>query len=265
MNDIRHITSAPYHPASNGLSERAVQIVKQGLRKQTEGEIQTRVDRFLFSYRNTPHPTTGCTPAELLLRCKPRSWLNLLHPKRKHHVEVKQEQQQQYRNVHKRQRLFADVQDVYISQHERGTPWLSAFVTKQSGQIVNKELFDGRHARHHLDHVFPHGDFTNVSPATSRDEQPCLSADSPLVETAKPAAEPKFILRRSSRQTKPIVHLDICTHITYSSLHYSVICISQSKSRTVVILYLMYDPCILMITEWSQWRDFCLVQFCHVK
>ena len=133
MNGIRHITCALYHPASNGLAERAVQIMKQGLRKQTDGDIETRVDRFPFSYRNTPHTTTGCTTAELLLRRKPRSRLNLLHPERKHHVEVKQEQQQQYRNEHTRQRSFADGQDVYVSQRERGTSWLPAVVTKQSG------------------------------------------------------------------------------------------------------------------------------------
>ena len=55
MKGIRHITSAPYHPASNELAERAVQVVKQGLRKHIAGNIQTRVDRFLFSHQNTPH------------------------------------------------------------------------------------------------------------------------------------------------------------------------------------------------------------------
>ena len=32
-NGIKHFTSAPYHPASNGLAERVVQIVKNGLKK----------------------------------------------------------------------------------------------------------------------------------------------------------------------------------------------------------------------------------------
>ena len=47
-NGIRHTTCAPYHPASNGLAERAVQIVKQGLKK--EGSLNDQLARFLLSY-----------------------------------------------------------------------------------------------------------------------------------------------------------------------------------------------------------------------
>ena len=42
-NGIKHLTSAHCHPASNGLAERALQIVKKGLKKITHGTMHTRV------------------------------------------------------------------------------------------------------------------------------------------------------------------------------------------------------------------------------
>ena len=40
-NHICHFKTAPYHPSSNGLAERAVQTLKKGMKKQITGTIQT--------------------------------------------------------------------------------------------------------------------------------------------------------------------------------------------------------------------------------
>ena len=79
-NGIRHKTSAPYHPASNGLAKRAVQIVKRGVKKLKLDTLQDKICCFLFSYRNTPQSTTGVISSELLLGRKMCSPLDLLHP-----------------------------------------------------------------------------------------------------------------------------------------------------------------------------------------
>ena len=66
-NGIRHARSAPYHPATNRLAERAVQTVKEGLRKAVEGSLQTKLSRYLFQYCLSPHTTSGVSPSELLI------------------------------------------------------------------------------------------------------------------------------------------------------------------------------------------------------
>ena len=57
-NGIRHITSAPYHPSTNGLAERAVQTVKHGLRKMEGESVEEKIIKIFAEYR-TPHSTTG--------------------------------------------------------------------------------------------------------------------------------------------------------------------------------------------------------------
>ena len=56
---IRHITSAPHHPSTNGLAERAVHTVKSGLKHMGNGNIEHNLLGFLFVYRCTSHSTTG--------------------------------------------------------------------------------------------------------------------------------------------------------------------------------------------------------------
>ena len=79
-NGIKHTLVSPYHPASNGLAERAVQTVKVGLKKQSGGSLEQRLYRFLFQYRITPHSTTGQSPAQLLMNRRVRSRLDLTSP-----------------------------------------------------------------------------------------------------------------------------------------------------------------------------------------
>ena len=82
-NGIRHIVSPPYHPASNGAAERAVQVVKQALRKQVFDSrdagrsLQHQLYNFLLKYRCTPHTVTGQSPAELFLKRPLRNSLSL--------------------------------------------------------------------------------------------------------------------------------------------------------------------------------------------
>ncbi len=58
QNGIKHVRTSPYHPASNGLAERAMQSFKAAMKKSPSVPFPTRVARFLFQYRLTPHTTT---------------------------------------------------------------------------------------------------------------------------------------------------------------------------------------------------------------
>ena len=95
QNGIRHVTFAPYHPASNGLAERAVQTFKNFMKKSTDGSIEACVSRFLLQYRITPQTTTGTSP-ELLMRRRPRSRLDLLIPDVCTKMHRKQQNRKQY-------------------------------------------------------------------------------------------------------------------------------------------------------------------------
>ena len=92
-NGIQHLTSAPYHPSSNGLAERAVQIVKKGLKKVKTSSFRSRLAKVLLHYRIQPQETIGMAPAELLLRRQPRTKLDLLKPNTAQRIEQKQQSQ----------------------------------------------------------------------------------------------------------------------------------------------------------------------------
>ena len=79
QNGIKHSQTSPYHPSSNGLAERAVRTVKQGIAK-LESPIHTRLTRFLLNYRITPQTSTGLSPSQLLMGRRLRTRLDMINP-----------------------------------------------------------------------------------------------------------------------------------------------------------------------------------------
>ena len=166
-NGFRHTRCAAYHPSSNGLAERAVQTLKEALKK-TSGDIATRLARFLFQYRNTPHTTTGISPAELLLGRKPRTLLDLLHPGNSPtepqstevpqdvYARVAKNQQRQKASHDKRakQRLFHVGQSVYVKNFQGPPTWLPGVVTATRAPLTFEvNVGDGKTVRRHVDHI----------------------------------------------------------------------------------------------------------------
>jgi len=135
-NNIRHVRTAPYHPSSNGLSKRAVQTFKLGIKKQLTGTLQTKLSRFLFHYRLTPNATTGVAPAELMLARRPRSHLDFVVPKMKNRVQQQQQKQKIQHDQHSQARLFTQGDLVFIRDFHRGAAkptWMPGTVLQQDG------------------------------------------------------------------------------------------------------------------------------------
>ena len=84
-NGITHKTSAPYHPSTNGLAENAMRSFKKGITRALKDgrnktvSLSTLISRYLASYRNVPHSSTGETPAKLMFGRILRTGLDFLN------------------------------------------------------------------------------------------------------------------------------------------------------------------------------------------
>ena len=156
-NGIRHTTSAPYHPASNSLAERAVQTFKSALIK-SGGDVETSLACFLFTYRLTPHTTTGLTPAEMLLGSKPRSQLDSIRPRSgtaiADKVKTSQARQKANHDARAKDRSFGLNDPVYSKDVGGKQEWIPGVIRKFTGPVsAIVELEDGRMCRRHFNHL----------------------------------------------------------------------------------------------------------------
>ena len=153
-NGVRHVRTPPYHPASNGLAERAVQTFKEGMKKMQEGSVETKLLRFLFKYRITPHSSTGVSPAELMFGRKLRSHLDCLQPHLHEKVEDSQNRQKIGHDSRAKSREFRVDELVYAKNYGSGLPWLPGKVVKKLGTVMYRVLLEnGQKVRKHADQL----------------------------------------------------------------------------------------------------------------
>ena len=154
QNGIIHVTSAPYHPSTNGLAERAVQTFKQGLLHQKLGSIETKLSCFLFKYRLTPHSTTGSSPAELLLGRRPRFGLDILHPDLAVQVESRQATQKQDHDTRGiSERKFVEGDLVYVRDFRFPKKWIPGVIATVTGPLSYTVKIGSGVVRRHIDHL----------------------------------------------------------------------------------------------------------------
>ena len=150
-NGIKHIRTTPYHPSSNGQVERVVQVFKEGTERSGSGTLETKLNRFLFHYRTTPHTTTGLTPAELLMGRHIRTHLDLMHPDLTTEVHAKQQRQVTDRNKGTKDRTVAVGETVFVQDLPSWTP--GVVKEKRGPQSYLIELSNGCMVRRHIDHL----------------------------------------------------------------------------------------------------------------
>ncbi|XP_026546054.1 uncharacterized protein K02A2.6-like [Notechis scutatus] len=177
---IRHALTAPFHPASNGMAERAVRSVKEALERFGPIDWHSKLSRYLLTQHSTPCTTTNKSPAELLMGRRLRTTLDRLHP---HYTPVSP--------------LASDSQTREFTQHDlvyarnySGHPlWVPGQVVAITGPKSYRVLLDdGRIWRWHIDQLRRHWRVADGDPRCPPSEPVyLLSAETfPLSEPVYP-------------------------------------------------------------------------------
>ena len=101
-----------------------------------KGDLETRLSRFLFQYRITPHTTTGVSPAEPLMGRQPQSHLDLMLPHVGSRVYADQFRQKMAHDQRARNRSFELGDTVFIKNFADGPTWLPGVVTVVHGLLI---------------------------------------------------------------------------------------------------------------------------------
>lgn len=152
-NGIKHLLSPPYHPATNGQIERAIQTFKNKIKKIENLNLpwSEMMSKVLYHMRTVPNSSTNRTPAEMLNGRKYRTAMSTLHsdsaPNR---GELQLEKAAQRPPA----RTFAVDQPVLIHMYGPGDKWQRATVEMVEGPSSYRvRTEDGELHRRHADQM----------------------------------------------------------------------------------------------------------------
>jgi hypothetical protein len=155
---ITHTFTPAYHPASNGAAESAVKLCKRALKKafREHADVEEALQEYLMAYRNTPHSTTGQSPAMLLQRRGLRGRLDLLRPGRELEQRVAAAQRRQGQSAGGTDRTFKVGDLVWFRDYGSGEKWLRGKIDSLIGTrivVVVRENDLSTKCRRHVDQV----------------------------------------------------------------------------------------------------------------
>lgn len=187
-NHVCHVTSAPYYPQSNGLAERAVRTIKEGIKKNKHGSLLTRISKFLLRYRTKP-TRDGKSPAEMLLGFQPRTRLSAHFPEE----EVTRDPTVS-RPPAPLSQIFSPGAPVWSRQYNQaGQRWLPGTVTSTRGRRIVTVDTAGGVQRRHVDQVRPwlaEGEVKQEFYAARPEDNQVAEIDPPsAVEDAEPSSD----------------------------------------------------------------------------
>lgn len=132
-NGINHLTTAPFHPQSNGQAERFVDTFKRAIKKITYSglAIQEALDIFLQTYRTTPNAQleNNNTPAKVMFGRPIRTCIELLRPVKSPLSDHQYESSRQFETD---SHVFAKI------YKQNSWEWISVTIIENKGKVIYK-------------------------------------------------------------------------------------------------------------------------------